>query len=145
MRRIGVGRIATVVGRYYAMDRDKRWERIDRAKGAMVAGSGEKATDPAAAAKRSYERGITDEFIEPITIGDARNEPVGLIREGDACLFFNYRADRGRQMTQALTEAPLKLHFTSMTQYDKSLAVPFVLAREHPNNILANVMSARML
>ena len=81
------------------MDRDKRWERIERANGAMVEGAGEKATDPVAAVKRSYEHGVTDEFIEPVTIVDARNEPVGLIREDDACIFFNYRADRGREMT----------------------------------------------
>ena len=141
IRRIGVGRIATVSGRYYAMDRDKRWERIDRAKSAMTDGSGEKNTDPVAAVKRSYERGVTDEFIEPITIVDSRQEPVGLIRSEDACIFFNYRADRGRQMTQALTDAPLKLHFTTMTQYDKKFSVPFVLPKEHPNNILANVMA----
>jgi 2,3-bisphosphoglycerate-independent phosphoglycerate mutase len=141
IRRIGVGRIATICGRYYAMDRDKRWDRIERAKAAMVDGRGEKNTDPIAAAKRSYERGITDEFIEPVTIVDARRQPLGLIRTEDACVFFNYRADRGRQMTQALTEAPLKLHFTTMTQYDKTFKVPFVLSREHPNNILANVMA----
>jgi 2,3-bisphosphoglycerate-independent phosphoglycerate mutase len=141
MRRIGVGRIATVSGRYYAMDRDKRWDRIERAKAAMVEGAGEKSTDPVAAVKRSYEREITDEFIEPITIVDSRNEPVGRIREEDACIFYNYRADRGREMTQALTALPLKLHFTTMTQYDKTFDVPFVLAREHPNNILANVMA----
>jgi 2,3-bisphosphoglycerate-independent phosphoglycerate mutase len=141
IRRIGVGRIASVSGRYYAMDRDKRWDRIERAKAAMVDGTGEKNTDPVAAVKRSYERGITDEFIEPVTIVDARNEPVGRIRPGDACLFFNYRADRGREMTQSLTEAPLNLHFTTLTQYDKTLAVPFVLQREHPHNILANVMA----
>jgi 2,3-bisphosphoglycerate-independent phosphoglycerate mutase len=142
IRRIGVGRIASVSGRYYAMDRDKRWDRIERAKGAMVDGTGEKSTDPVAAVKRSYERGITDEFIEPVTIVDARGEPVGRIRPEGTCIFFNYRADRGRQMTQALTEAPLKLHFTAMTQYDKTFSVPFVLTREHPNNILANVMAA---
>ncbi len=100
------------------------------------------ATDPVAAVKRSYEAAITDEFIEPVTIVDSRHEPVGRIRAEDACIFFNYRADRGREMTQALTEAPLKLHFTTMTQYDKALPVPFVLPREHPNNILANVMAA---
>ena len=72
---------------------------------------------------------------------DARNEPTGLIREGDTCIFFNYRADRGRQMTQALMESPLKLHFTTMTQYDKTLTARFVLTKEHPNNILANVMA----
>jgi 2,3-bisphosphoglycerate-independent phosphoglycerate mutase len=141
MRRIGVGRIATVSGRYYAMDRDKRWDRIERAKAAMVEGAGEKSTDPVAAVKRSYERGVTDEFIEPITIVDSRNEPVGRIREEDACIFYNYRADRGREMTQALTALPLKLNFTTMTQYDKTFEVPFVLAREHPNNILANAMA----
>jgi 2,3-bisphosphoglycerate-independent phosphoglycerate mutase len=137
-----LGRIATVAGRYYAMDRDKRWDRIDRAKNAMVEGAGEKSTDPVAAVKRSYERGVTDEFIEPVAIVDSRNEPVGRIREGDACIFFNYRADRGRQMTQALVESNLKLHFTTMTQYDKTFTVPFVLPREHPNNILANVMAS---
>ena len=141
MRRIGIGRIATIAGRYYAMDRDKRWDRIEKAKIAMVDGAGEKATDPVAAVKRSYERGITDEFVEPIPIVDDRNEPVGRIRPEDACIFFNYRADRGREMTQTLTEGPLKLHFTTMTQYDKTFSVPFVLTREMPNNILANVMA----
>ncbi|MGA3190206.1 MAG: 2,3-bisphosphoglycerate-independent phosphoglycerate mutase, partial [Bryobacteraceae bacterium] len=141
IKKIGVGRIATISGRYYAMDRDKRWERIGLAKDAMVDGKGEKATDPVAAAKRSYEKGITDEFIEPVVIVDDRHDPVGRIREEDACIFFNYRADRGRQMTQALTEAPLKLHFTTMTQYDKALNVPFVLPRELPTHILANVMA----
>jgi 2,3-bisphosphoglycerate-independent phosphoglycerate mutase len=141
IKNIGVGRIATISGRYYAMDRDKRWERIGLAKDAMVDGKGEKATDPVAAAKRSYEKGITDEFIEPVVIVDDRHDPVGCIREEDACIFFNYRADRGRQMTQALTEAPLKLHFTTMTQYDKTFSVPFVLPRELPTHILANVMA----
>ena len=82
-------------GRYYAMDRDKRWERIERAEGAMVDGVGEKATDPVAAVKRSYERASPTSSSSPSTIVDARNEPVGLIREEDACIFFNYRADRG--------------------------------------------------
>ncbi len=141
MRRIGAGRIATVCGRYYAMDRDQRWDRIERAKNAMVEGAGEKAADPVAAVKRSYERGVTDEFVEPVTIVDARQEPVGRIRPEDACIFFNYRADRGRQMTKALVESPLKLHLATMTQYDKTFNVPFVLPREHPSNILANVMA----
>jgi 2,3-bisphosphoglycerate-independent phosphoglycerate mutase len=146
IRRIGgspehAPRIATISGRYYAMDRDKRWERIDRAKSAMTDGIGEKATDPVAAVKRSYEKGVTDEFIEPIVIVNGRNEPVGSIRAEDAVLFFNYRADRGRQMTQALHESPLKLHITTMTQYDKTIPVPFVLTREMPSHILANVMA----
>ncbi len=143
-RTIGVGKIASISGRYYAMDRDKRWERIERAFEAMVHGAGEKATDPVAAAKRSYERGITDEFIEPVTIVDSADQPVGLIRDDDACIFFNYRADRGREMSMALTErpgAPKNLHFTTMTEYDHTFKLPFVLAREHPNNILADVMA----
>ncbi len=149
LREIGVGRIATVSGRYYAMDRDKRWERIEKAFGAMVLGNCERVTDPEAAIKRSYEKGVTDEFIEPLNIVDARNEPVGLIREGDACFFFNYRADRGREMTEALTSevlltpsrtlVPKNLTFLTMTQYDKSLGVPFVLTREPLNNILGYV------
>jgi 2,3-bisphosphoglycerate-independent phosphoglycerate mutase len=102
--------------------------------------------------KRSYERGVTDEFIEPITIVNERNEPVGLIRDEDACIFFNFRADRGRQMTMAFTDSklerppravvPKQLHFATMTQYDKSLPVPYVLPPEHPDNILADVMAA---
>jgi 2,3-bisphosphoglycerate-independent phosphoglycerate mutase len=151
LRQIGIGKIATVSGRYYAMDRDKRWDRIERAFGAMVLGNGAKSDDPVAAVKRSYEHGVTDEFVEPVTIVDANKQPVGLIRDDDACIFFNYRADRGREMTRALTDptlekpsrsiAPKNLHFTTMTEYDKSFRVPFVLPREHPNNILADVMA----
>jgi 2,3-bisphosphoglycerate-independent phosphoglycerate mutase len=151
MRQIGAGKIASVSGRYYAMDRDKRWDRVERAFNAMVLGNGEQSDDPVAAMKRSYERGVTDEFVEPVTILDQNKRPVGLIRSDDACIFFNYRADRGREMTMALTdptlekpsrtEAPKNLHFTTMTEYDKSFQVPFVLPREHPNNILADVMA----
>src|SRR5580704_4028049 len=141
MRDIGVGVIASVEGRYYAMDRDKRWERIDRAHRAMAVGDGEKLSDPVEVMHRSYGKSITDEFIEPVTIVDARNEPVGLIRDDDACLFFNYRADRGREMTETLTKSGKNLFFTTMTQYDKSLAVPYVLAKEPLDNILANVFA----
>jgi 2,3-bisphosphoglycerate-independent phosphoglycerate mutase len=116
-----------------------------------VFGRGEKATDPVAAVKRSYEKGITDEFIEPITMVDEHNAPVGPIRDEDACMFFNFRADRGREMTMALMDtaleqpsrsfAPKNLHYVTMTQYDKSFTVPYMLPPEHPNNILADVMS----
>jgi 2,3-bisphosphoglycerate-independent phosphoglycerate mutase len=143
LREIGVGKIASVSGRYYAMDRDQRWERVERAFNAMVLGTGNKAADPVGAVKRSYEHGITDEFIEPFTIVDGSDRPVGLIRDDDACIFFNYRADRGREMTMALTErpgAPQNLHFTTLTQYDSKFKVPFVLTRDHPHNILADVM-----
>jgi 2,3-bisphosphoglycerate-independent phosphoglycerate mutase len=151
MQTIGVGRIASVSGRYYAMDRDKRWERIEKAFNAMALGNGEKSADPIGVLKRSYEAGVTDEFVEPVTIVDRRNEPAGLIRDEDAVIFFNFRADRAREMTTALTDpalerpprsvVPKKLHFTTMTQYDKTLSLPFVLPREHPNNILADVFA----
>ncbi len=147
MSELGSGKIASLSGRYYAMDRDKRWDRVEKAFDAMVFGKGEKSPDPIAALTRSYEKGVTDEFIEPLTIVDARHQPVGLIRDEDAVIFFNYRADRGREMTEALTTGPLKhpnnLHYTTMTQYDKSFTVPFVLPKEHPNNILANVFAAQ--
>jgi 2,3-bisphosphoglycerate-independent phosphoglycerate mutase len=151
MREIGVGRIASVSGRYYAMDRDKRWDRVERAFGALRLGNGEKATSALEAVKRSYERGVTDEFIEPVTIVDEQGEPVGLVRDGDAGFFYNYRADRGREMTMALVDetleqpsrslAPKDFFFATMTQYDKKFTVPFVLPPDHPNNILANVMA----
>ena len=149
LREKHVGRIATVSGRYYAMDRDKRWERVERAFDALRFGGGEKTADPVAAIRQSYEKGVTDEFFEPVTVVDARNEPVGLIRDDDVSIFFNYRADRGREMTMALSgdvtvpyhgKAPRGLHHVTMTEYDKTFHCPFVLAREHPHNILANVM-----
>jgi 2,3-bisphosphoglycerate-independent phosphoglycerate mutase len=150
MREIGLGKIASVSGRYYAMDRDKRWDRIERAFGAMVLGNGHKFQSAAAAVRASYEKGITDEFIQPVTIVDGRNDPVGLIRDDDSVIMFNYRADRAREITMALTDAhlerparvlvPKNLTYTMMTQYDKTFPLPFVLPPEHPDNILADVM-----
>jgi 2,3-bisphosphoglycerate-independent phosphoglycerate mutase len=133
------------------MDRDKRWDRIERAFGAMVLGNGIHATDAVTAVERSYERGVTDEFIEPITIVDERGDPVGLIRDEDSVIFFNFRADRAREMTMALTDAtlerpsrslaPKNLCFVTMTQYDKTFHLPYVLPREQPTHILANVFA----
>jgi len=135
----GIGKIASLSGRYYAMDRDKRWDRIDRAYKAMVTGEGIKATDPVQALKQSYEHGITDEFLEPVTIVDQANEPVGPIHEDDSIIFFNYRADRAREMTEVLSKR--NQNYVTLTQYDKIFAVPFVLPKEHPDNILANVFA----
>ncbi len=150
MRELGIGRIASLCGRYYAMDRDKRWERIERAFGAMVLGNGAKFQSAAAAVRSSYEHGVTDEFIEPVTIVDTRNEPIGLVRDDDSLIMYNYRADRAREITLAFTDsslekpsrtlAPKNLTYTMMTQYDKSFRLPFVLPPEHPDNILADVM-----
>jgi 2,3-bisphosphoglycerate-independent phosphoglycerate mutase len=151
MRELGVGQIASVSGRYYAMDRDKRWDRIERAFGAMVLGNGAKVESAAEAVRSSYEKGVTDEFIEPVTIVDARNEPTGLIREDDSVMMYNYRADRAREITLALTDpllerppralVPKNLTYTMMTQYDRNFPLSFVLPAEHADNILADVMA----
>jgi 2,3-bisphosphoglycerate-independent phosphoglycerate mutase len=152
MQTIGAGRLATLSGRYYAMDRDKRWERIERAFLAMVRGEAEhQSADALQAIRASYERGVADEFLEPVVLLDERGEPVGRIQDGDACIFFNFRADRARQMTLALTDpslarparsvAPRNLHFVTMTRYDKTFTLPHVLEPVHPDNILANVLA----
>ena len=148
---IGVGKIATVVGRYYAMDRDKRWERVELAYNALVNGDAAKSTDPAAAVKASYEAGVTDEFIKPVVITNAAGEPTGLIRDEDAVLFYNFRADRGRELTMALRDEsltqpsranmPKKLHYVTMTQYDRTFGVPFVITNEPPEHTLGAILS----
>src|SRR5213080_1514246 len=102
---IGGGRIATVIGRYYAMDRDKRWERIQRAYDLLVSAVGARAQDPVEAIRESYQRGVTDEFVEPIVVTRDGDEPVATIQEGDAVIFFNFRPDRARQLTRALAIA----------------------------------------
>jgi 2,3-bisphosphoglycerate-independent phosphoglycerate mutase len=169
MREYGVGKIATVIGRYYAMDRDKRWERVAKGFQAMVLGNGEAAkyVDPVQGVKESYNRGVTDEFILPFVCVDNRGEPVGTIRDDDSCICFNFRADRAREITRALTrnsgltaeggrdlpdaaaldaaipreEAPKNLHYVCMTQYDANFRFPYVVPPEELNNILANVMA----
>jgi 2,3-bisphosphoglycerate-independent phosphoglycerate mutase len=154
-REYGVGAIATVSGRYYAMDRDQRWERIKLSLDAMVHGAGPVAASPAAAMTASYEQGVTDEFVVPVVTGEGR------IRDDDAVIFFNFRADRARQMTRALTrsgepvagleaaiprtEIPQRLHYVCMTRYDKSFTLPIVLPAESLERILAAVMAERGL
>ncbi|MBC7947850.1 MAG: 2,3-bisphosphoglycerate-independent phosphoglycerate mutase [Chitinophagaceae bacterium] len=123
-----VGKIATVIGRYYGMDRDKRWERIKLAYDAMVNGVGEKATDAIAAVENSYRKNITDEFILPTVVINEGQQPLGTIKDGDAVMCFNFRTDRCREITQVLSQIDLpdvgmhklRLHFTTMTQYDHS-------------------------
>jgi 2,3-bisphosphoglycerate-independent phosphoglycerate mutase len=154
MRELGVGEIATLIGRYYAMDRDNRWERIELAYRAMVHGEAEtKSNDPLAALQASYEQGVTDEFIRPImiTIGSGPSaQPVGLIRDDDAAIFYNFRADRARQMTYALQapdfdkfadpKRPKNLFFVGMTKYDKNWPwLQCVIAPEKLEHILAQV------
>ena len=151
MEETGCGKVASLSGRYYAMDRDKRWERVEKAFNAMVLGQGKKTSNVLEAIESSYAAGLTDEFIEPFTIVDASGAPVGLIKDNDACLFFNYRADRGRELSMALTDAtlaqpprsaaPKNLHFTTMTEYDRTFGFHVVLQREPHSNILGEVVS----
>ncbi len=153
MKQLGVGQIASISGRYYAMDRDNRWPRIERAYRAVVHGQSEHThTDAAAAMRESYQRGVTDEFVEPVVLLDRDGRPRARIRDGDAVVFFNFRADRARQMTRALTEPgfkeiadaarPKDLFFVSMTRYDKTFTwAPYVFGPQTLENILANVFA----
>ena len=130
-----VDRISTVTGRYYAMDRDGHWERTQRAFDAIVEGKGEEASDPIEAVRRSYERGITDEFIEPITItGRPRLRPAK-----DTAIFFNFRPDRARQLSMKLVEAGADI--TTMTKYRSDLDVPVALPEQEVKETLAEVLS----
>lgn len=151
MREYGIGKVATVTGRYYAMDRDNRWDRIQKAYDAMVNGEGHSAHDAVTAAKEFYNEGLTDEFMPPVVITGASEEPVAAIRSGDAVMFFNFRADRARQTTRALTQAdlntfprrnfPEKLHYLCMTRYDKTFALPYVFAPQELSHILAELLA----
>ena len=130
-----VDRISTVTGRYYAMDRDGHWERTQRAFDAIVEGKGEEASDPIEAVRRSYERRITDEFIEPITItGRPRLRPAK-----DTAIFFNFRPDRARQLSMKLVEAGADI--TTMTKYRSDLDVPVALPEQEVQETLAEVLS----
>src|SRR6201982_1549027 len=157
MRELGVGKIATLVGRYYAMDRDNRWERIELAYRAMVHGETEaRTTDPVAALNASYEAGVTDEFVKPVVVVNEESiggKPVGLIRDDDAIIFYNFRADRARQMTYALAapdfdkfvdpKRPKSLFYVAMTQYDKNWPwLKYVIGPEKLEHLLAQVFSA---
>jgi 2,3-bisphosphoglycerate-independent phosphoglycerate mutase len=148
MEEIGCGQIASMIGRYYAMDRDKRWERTERAYQLLVHGKGEPATDPVVAVLRSYEKGITDEFVEPIVIIDADGEPVATIQDGDAVIFFNFRPDRARQLTRALAVPGFgdfdvsgrpQIEFVCFTVYDRTFPLPVAFAPRDHKNVLAEV------
>src|SRR5262245_62272728 len=130
MREIGVGRIATVIGRYYAMDRDNRWERVKRAYDAIALGEGRKFAYPGAAIEASYDGGLTDEFIEPLVITGKNGAPLAATQSGDSVIFFNLRADRARQLTRAFTglnfdsferERIQNIQFDTFNKYDRSI------------------------
>ena len=168
MREYGVAKIASVSGRYYAMDRDKRWERTKKAFDAMVHGKAEGGTftDAVTGIKESYNKGVTDEFILPFVCTDNKGTPLDTIDEDDSCICINFRADRVREITRALcrnsglnqeagrnlegwealdesiprSDVPKNLKYVCMTQYDAKFALPFVVPPESLDNILANVM-----
>lgn len=143
------GKIASVVGRYFAMDRDKRWERVKLAYDVLVHGTGEAATDVLAAVQKSYDNNVTDEFIKPIVMVE-NGKPVATIQEGDVVLCFNFRTDRGREITQALTQQDfpeqnmkaLNLYYITLTNYDDTFKnVKIIFDKDNLNNTLGEVLS----
>jgi 2,3-bisphosphoglycerate-independent phosphoglycerate mutase len=168
---LGVGKIASVGGRYFAMDRDRRWEREKKAFDAMTDKTGKTEggaySDFMARVKECYHNGVTDEFIEPFVVVDSAGKPVGPVRDEDACICFNYRADRVRQITRVLArnsgltkddgkslpgaedqdqvippaEVPKGLHYVCMTQYDKQFTLPMVILPESMENLLADMLA----
>lgn len=118
LQKINIGKIATISGRFYAMDRDKRWERTEKTYSALINGVGEKASIPTVALEAYYRNGITDEFIPPTVIIGSDNKPVGLIEKDDAIIFFNHRGERAAQLTQKILQNTLNLFFVTLTQYD---------------------------
>jgi len=148
------GRIATVMGRYYAMDRDKRWERTREAYEALTLGRGSPVQDPVRAIRESYEQGITDEFIKPMVVTCEDGSPRATLQDGDGVIFFNFRADRARQLTRALYEKNFsefmrnnssELFIATMTEYDKSFGLPALFPPEKMDNILGEVLAAKGL
>ena len=169
MDEYGAGRLATVSGRYYAMDRDMRWEREKKAADAMIAGVAEGGAyrDAVAHVEECYNNGVTDEFIVPFVVTDEQAKPTATIKSGDACIVFNYRADRVRQITRILARnsgltkdngrelpkiqeqdaiipphsIPENLFFVTMTQYDRNFALPRVIEPQSMDNLLANLLA----
>ena len=148
MQELGVGRVATVMGRYFAMDRDKRWERVQLAYDALTIGRGNSAATAREAIDQAYARGENDEFVKPTVIGSREQ---GRVRSDDAVLFFNFRSDRARQLTEAFvshdfsafsrTSFPL-VHFVTMTRYRDDFHCPIAFPPQSMQNTLAQVLSA---
>ena len=148
------GKIASVIGRYYAMDRDKRWERVKVAYDLLVNGQGTPATDMVAAMQASYDAGVTDEFVKPI-VHVADGKPVGVIEEGDVVIFFNYRNDRAKELTVVLTQQDMPeagmhtvpgLQYFCMTPYDANFkGVHILFDKENVNNTLGEYISSKGL
>ena len=150
MKEKGVGKIATISGRYYAMDRDKRWDRVEKAYNALVKGEGVLAKDPIQAIEESYQQEIFDEFVVPTVITDANDQPLAKIESGDSVIFFNFRPDRARQLTRAIVDDKfdgfktdkLDIDFVCMTEYDDTMPnVKIAFKPEELTNTFGEVVS----
>lgn len=150
MKEKGVGKIATLSGRYYAMDRDKRWDRVEKAYNALVKGEGILAKDPIQAIEESYQQEIFDEFVVPTVITDANDQPLAKIESGDSVIFFNFRPDRARQLTRAIVDDKfdgfktdkLDIDFVCMTEYDDTMPnVKIAFKPEELTNTFGEVVS----
>ncbi|HSH69058.1 MAG TPA: 2,3-bisphosphoglycerate-independent phosphoglycerate mutase [Deferrisomatales bacterium] len=148
---IGVGRVASVCGRFYAMDRDHRWDRVARAYGALVGREGRRAGSARQAVEAAYAAGQSDEFVEPWLIADADGGPLGPVRDGDAVVFFNFRADRAREITRAFTDPgfeafetgsrPRLATFVAFTEYDETFHLPIAFPAQRLHNLLGQVVA----
>lgn len=145
------GKIASVIGRYYSMDRDNRWERVKLAYDLMVKGEGEHITNVPAAIQKSYSEGVTDEFIKPLVVVDSNDKPLALIEEGDVVLCFNFRTDRGREISMALTQKDfpelgmkkLNLEYVTMANYDDTFEnVKVIFDKDNLENTLGAVLES---
>ncbi|WP_026811730.1 2,3-bisphosphoglycerate-independent phosphoglycerate mutase [Arenibacter latericius] len=143
-------KLASVIGRYYAMDRDKRWERLKMAYDLLVNGTGTKTKDIEASVLKSYEEGVTDEFLKPLVITNENNDPLTTIKDGDVVIFYNFRTDRGRELTQVLSQVDmheqnmhkLDLYFVTMTNYDDSyVGVNVIYDKDNIEDTLGETLS----
>ena len=153
MSEIGCGSIATIAGRYYAMDRDNRWDRVEKAYDVFIVGNGVKAEDPVKAVKDSYAAGVTDEFIVPVNICE-NGKPKGLVKAGDSIIFFNFRPDRAREITRAFSEREfnsferktgfLNPFYVCFTEYDATFTnVEIAFKKQHYANTLSEYLSSK--
>lgn len=145
-----VGKLASITGRYYAMDRDNRWERTQMAYDAIVHGKGQWTNNPTEAIQQSYDQQVTDEFIKPIIVSDTEGQPTATLQEGDVVLFFNFRTDRGRQLTEALSQKDipeynikkLPLYFVTMTNYDQTFKdIKVIYENDNLTNTIGEVLA----
>ncbi|MBI2264471.1 MAG: 2,3-bisphosphoglycerate-independent phosphoglycerate mutase, partial [Armatimonadetes bacterium] len=151
MKSLGLGKIATIAGRYYPMDRDKRWDRVQMGYDALVFGKGVPAASVDQAVRQSYTKGVTDEFVLPTVIQDAEGRPVALIGDGDGVIFFNFRADRARQLTSALAlddfsgfDRPTrpKIAYVCMSEYDDDFNLPVAFPVENIRRTIGEIIDA---